>query len=149
MRSEFHTKLLDKLVDVGEPAFNMAHEKLLDMVINADVILGSAVSENRSLSTEEWNNLANIFDELISYAKIHFSEEMDHLRAHGYPNVEQHQVDHDALVDELNHFQRKVMENDDANVRDIRKWLLAWLLNHVNYKDLEYAQYFASKKAPS
>ncbi|MBF0096169.1 MAG: hemerythrin family protein [Magnetococcales bacterium] len=146
MRSEFHTKLHSKLVDVGEPAFNMAHEKLLDMVISADVILGNAVAGNRSLATEEWNNLSNIFDELIAYAKIHFFEEMEHLRAHGYPEVEQHQVDHDAIVEELNHFQRKVMENDDANINDIRKWLLAWLLNHVNYKDFSYAQYFADKK---
>ncbi|MBF0185260.1 MAG: hemerythrin family protein [Magnetococcales bacterium] len=146
MRSEFHSKLLDKLVDVGEPAFNMAHEKLLDMVINADLILGSSVTESRSLSTEEWNTLSAIFDELIAYAKIHFAEEMDHLRAHRYPDVEQHQVDHDALVDELNHFQRKVMENDDANIKEIRKWLLGWLLNHVNNKDFAYAQFFAAQK---
>ena len=145
MISEFHAKLFDKLVDVGEPTFNMAHERLLNMIIDADVILGSSVLSGNALSKDEWNTLSGIFDELIDYAKIHFSEEVGYLRTHGYPAADRHQAKHDAIVEELNFFQRKVMQNDDANISDIRRWLLEWLLNHVNNQDYAYAQYFAKE----
>ncbi len=145
MRSEFHAKLFDKLVDVGEPIFNMAHERLLNMIIEADVILGASVLLGRSLTDDEWQSLSGIFDELIAYAKIHFTEEVDYLRARGYPAADEHQAKHDAIVEELNFFQRKVMQNDDANINDIRRWLLEWLLGHVNNVDYDYAQYFAEE----
>ena len=145
MKSEFHAKLFDKLVDVGEPIFNMAHERLLNMIIEADVILGASVLLGRSLTDDEWQSLSGIFDELIAYAKIHFTEEVDYLRARGYPAADEHQAKHDAIVEELNFFQRKVMQNDDANINDIRRWLLEWLLGHVNNVDYDYAQYFAEE----
>ena len=145
MKSEFHAKLFDKLVDVGEPIFNMAHERLLNMIIEADVILGASILLGRSLTDDEWQSLSGIFDELIAYAKIHFTEEVDYLRARGYPAADEHQAKHDAIVEELNFFQRKVMQNDDANINDIRRWLLEWLLGHVNNVDYDYAQYFAEE----
>ncbi|MBF0461227.1 MAG: hemerythrin family protein [Magnetococcales bacterium] len=147
MQSEFHAKLFARLVDVGEPRFNLAHERLLNMIIEADVLLGSAILLGTALTEDEWHTLSGIFDELIAYAKVHFAEEMDHLRTHGYPAADQHQANHDALVEELNFFQRKVMQNDDANINDIRRWLLEWLLGHVNSQDYDYAQYFAKIKA--
>ena len=145
MKSEFHAKLFDKLVDVGEPIFNMAHERMLNMIIEADVILGASVLLGRSLTDDEWQSLSGIFDELIAYAKIHFTEEVDYLRARGYPAADEHQAKHDAIVEELNFFQRKVMQNDDANINDIRRWLLEWLLGHVNNVDYDYAQFFAEE----
>ena len=145
MISEFHAKLFDRLVDVGEPTFNMAHERLLNMIVDADVILGSSVLSGDALTENEWNTLSSIFDELITYAKIHFYEEVDYLRARDYPTADEHQAKHDAIVEELNFFQRKVMQNDDANIKDIRRWLMEWLLNHVNNVDYDYAQYFAEE----
>jgi hemerythrin-like metal-binding protein len=145
MISEFHAKLFDRLVDVGVPTFNMAHERLLNLVVDADVILGASILSNNSLTDDEWNSLSGIFDDLIVYVKIHFNDEVGYLRAHGYPAADQHQSRHDEVIEELNVFQRKVMQNDDANKIEIRRWLLEWLLNHVNNQDHAYALYFAKR----
>ncbi|MEO5345195.1 MAG: hemerythrin family protein [Magnetococcus sp. YQC-9] len=144
MKSEFHAKLLSTMVDVGEPRFNLAHEKLFNIVVDADEILGAAVTGERSLSSQEWEALSFLCDDLISYAKAHFADEEETLYKRGYPDVERHQTIHNQLIGQLNEFQRKVTEGNDKDLKELRRWMLEWLLNHVNREDFTFAQYFAT-----
>jgi hemerythrin-like metal-binding protein len=143
MLSEFHAKLLARLVDVGEPAFNMAHERLLTLIVDADLILGAAVAAGVPLTVAEWGSIADIFDEIIHYTKQHFADEIQYLRAHKYPEADRHQALHDEIVAELGRLQVKVMQYDAESTGKIRRWMLAWLLGHVNTQDHAYAQYFS------
>ncbi|MEO5334041.1 MAG: NAD(P)H-dependent oxidoreductase subunit E [Magnetococcus sp. YQC-5] len=143
MLSEFHAKLFERLVDVGEPTFNMAHERLLSLIVDADLILGSAIAAGVSLTVAEWNAVGDIFNELIVYTKQHFTEEIQYLRARGYPEVDRHQALHDEIVGGLQIFHQRVIQYDDASMGKIRRWMLAWLLGHVNTRDSEYARYFS------
>ena len=143
MYSEFHKNLFDRLVDVGVPEFNLAHERLLEIVIDADVILGGAIVSGNAILEDGWNNLSDIVHELIVYTEKHFSEEVDYLRVHGYPSADQHQSKHYDIIEDLNIFQRTVMQHDERKLSDMRRWLLAWLLNHVNNQDQDYADFFS------
>lgn len=141
MPSDFHAKLLARLVDVGVPKFNLAHERLYSIIIDADVILESAL-ETQPLTLEQWDTLSGLFDDLIAYAKIHFAEEEGFLYSKNYPDLVRHQDKHNILIDDLNSYQKMVQQHDEANVVEVRRWLLEWLLNHVNQEDHAYAQYF-------
>lgn len=143
MYSEFHKKLFDKLVDVGVPEFNLAHERLLDLIIAADVIFGSAIISGNAIQKDGWNNLSDIVNELIIYTRKHFSEEVNYLRVHGYPSVDQHQSKHHDVIHDLNIFQETVMQHDEKKLSDMRRWSLEWLLNHVNNQDQDYADFFS------
>ncbi|MEO5331585.1 MAG: hemerythrin family protein [Magnetococcus sp. YQC-5] len=140
MPSDFHAKILSRLVDVGVPKFNLAHERLCNIIIDADVILGSAL-ETQPLTLAQWDTLSGLFDDLIAYAKIHFTEEEEFLHVKNYPDLAQHRTKHNKLIDDLNAYQKIVQQNDEANIAEIRRWLLEWLLNHVNQEDRAYAQY--------
>ncbi|MBF0163445.1 MAG: hemerythrin family protein [Magnetococcales bacterium] len=144
MKSEFHAKLLSTMVDVGEPRFNLAHEKLFNIVVDADEILGGAVTGERSLTPQEWEALSTVCDELIIYAKAHFADEEETLVSRNYPNAAQHRIIHNQLIEQLNEFQKKVSEGSDKNLKELRRWMLEWLLNHVNREDFAFAQYFST-----
>ncbi|MBF0421113.1 MAG: hemerythrin family protein [Magnetococcales bacterium] len=137
---------MKKLVDVGESRFNLAHEGLLNMIIDADILLGSTVLWGRAFTSDEWENLASIFDDLIVYSKNHFSDEENYLRAGRYPNLEHHQSLHNAIITKLTDYQKKIILGDDSELKEIRTWLLEWLFIHVNAADLAYADYFSKSK---
>ncbi|GAB0058656.1 Bacteriohemerythrin [Candidatus Magnetaquicoccaceae bacterium FCR-1] len=144
MKSEFHSKLLASMADVGEPRFNLAHEKLFNIVVDADEILGAAVTGERSPTPQEWESLSTVCDELIVYAKAHFADEEETLIHRNYPNAAQHRTIHNQLIEQLNEFQRKVTEGNDKDLKELRRWMLEWLLNHVNREDHAFAQFFAT-----
>ncbi|MBF0125905.1 MAG: hemerythrin family protein [Magnetococcales bacterium] len=143
MRTEFHEKLLAKLVDVGEVRFNLAHERLFNIIIDADEILGVAALADRMLTREEQDALAEYCDDLLSYAKAHFSEEEQFLFERRFPDALSHQAIHHSLVAALNNLHRKMLEGNEADLKALRRWLLEWLLTHVNQEDYAYANYFA------
>ncbi|MBF0150170.1 MAG: hemerythrin family protein [Magnetococcales bacterium] len=146
MNQEFYVKLRNKLVDVGEQHFNMAHQGLLNLIIDADVILDLNISSGLVFTEKEWDGLAVTFDNLIIYTKNHFHEEEDFLRQNNYPYTDQHQLEHQAIIEKLNVNQRYILQGDEAGLMDIRIWLLEWLFNHVNTMDYAYAQYFLKNK---
>ncbi|MBF0341636.1 MAG: hemerythrin domain-containing protein [Magnetococcales bacterium] len=146
MRTEFHTMLLSKLKDVGEPRFNLAHEKLFNIIIDADEILGAAATGERQLTEEEWNALSSASDDLAAYTKVHFAEEEAFLVARSYPESDRHRATHLGLVEELNNFQKKVAQRDEQDLKEMRRWLLEWLLSHINHEDYAYAQHFFGKQ---
>ncbi len=145
MENGFHSKLLASMVDVGEPRFNAAHEKLFRIVIDADSILGPAATGGRMLTPEEWESLSTVCDELIAYAKVHFADEEETLLHRGYPEAARHRGVHNQLVEDLNQFQKKVTAGNEQDLKEMRRWMLEWLLNHVNHEDYAFAQYFAAQ----
>ncbi|MBF0272227.1 MAG: hemerythrin family protein [Magnetococcales bacterium] len=147
MKNEFHNKLLSSMVDVGEPRFNLSHEKLFQIIVDADEILGLAATGERMLSQNEWESLSSVCDELIAYAKVHFAEEEETLIARNYPELVRHRTIHNTLIEQLNEFQKKVSEGNEKDLKELRRWMLEWLLNHVNHEDYAYAQYFAALKS--
>jgi hemerythrin len=150
MESEFYVRLREKLVDVGHPGFNSAHKRLLDIIIDADRILSAVLFSGRPPHEHEWEELAIIFDDLIAYTKVHFNEEVEYLYQQEYPNADHHQAVHDGIVNQLSQFLVKIQIFKDASsIAVTRRWLLEWLLNHVNQQDADYARYFAERKMGS
>ncbi|MBF0184938.1 hemerythrin domain-containing protein [Candidatus Magnetaquicoccus inordinatus] len=145
MRSEFHKKLFERLVNVGVPAFDEAHRNLLNMVVDIDEILGTAIAADLPPDQSEWLAMSEIFAELVTYTKIHFSAELAYLRHHGYPRADQHKERHDEIIVELNEYNRAIIAMDPDSVHQIRRWLLEWLLNHVNQHDHDYSMFFSEQ----
>ncbi|MBF0097029.1 MAG: response regulator [Magnetococcales bacterium] len=149
IRLDFYNKLFGKLADVGIPAFNEAHKALLKMVVDIDEILWDAIEANLPPSDSEWHVMSEIFSDLVSYTKIHFSAELAYLYEHGYPMAGQHAERHGELVNELNEYNKKIVAMNPDSVRHIRRWLLEWLLNHVNQQDLDYSMFFSEQNRKS
>ncbi|MBF0152342.1 MAG: hemerythrin family protein [Magnetococcales bacterium] len=144
MITEFHQKLIERLVDVRVPRFNLAHEQLMGIIIDADVIIGAVLVDERSPTQEEWDALSDLCDELARYTKSHFDEEVGYLFSRGYPHAKVHQDVHQALIEDLNIFKIIINGQHGEELKKSRKWLLEWLLNHVNHEDNAYAKHFSN-----
>ncbi|MBF0341075.1 MAG: hemerythrin family protein [Magnetococcales bacterium] len=143
MITGFHKKLIESLTDVGVPRFNLAHEQLMGIIIDADVIIGAILVDERSPTQEEWHTLSDLCDELVSYTKLHFNDEISYLINKSYPNARIHQEVHQALIEDLNTLRAQINGQSDEKLKEMRKWLLEWLLNHVNHEDKAYAKHFS------
>jgi hemerythrin-like metal-binding protein len=141
-RDDFYQIIVTQLEDVGVPRFNQAHEGLLQIIVDADMIIASTLE--RSLTTQEWEGLSKVIDELIRYTLIHFKEEVIYLRQNQYPESDKHQEHHNNLIKELAHFNQMAVQQDESGIITMRKWLLEWLLQHVNHEDVSYREYFKS-----
>ncbi|MBF0163201.1 MAG: hemerythrin family protein [Magnetococcales bacterium] len=148
MKNEFHAKLLSTMADVHEPRFNRAHETLFKLVFEADEILDDIALGNRMLTEKEWDSLSMVCDALISYAKVHFVDEENHLFKCGYPSAVQHMEIHNQLIEQLNEFQKKITERNERDLKNLRRWLLEWLLNHINREDYAFALFLQQITVP-
>lgn len=86
-----------------------------------------------------------ILDDLVSYARIHFTTEEAYFERWNYPFKEEHIREHEKIL-------LKVMKYYDyfskgkGDCRDFLNFLRDWLENHLKVYDMKYAKYFKEKK---
>jgi hemerythrin-like metal-binding protein len=136
---DFREKMASRLSDVGVAQINVEHERLLNLVIDADEIIAKMLGKEGT--PDEWESLADVMNDLMNYTKLHFANEEQMLRKSGYPKVAEHMAQHESLVGQLNIHQQKVMSADSSSIGIIRQWLLEWLFIHINNFDMDYKPY--------
>ncbi|OSM07278.1 bacteriohemerythrin [Magnetofaba australis] len=133
----FRERLKDQVVDVGFSQFNDSHNKLMDLILDADVLFDLMLVTGNT--AKYWGRLEEIVDDLVTYTKQHFAEEEEFLISRQHAKINEHTAQHSRLVEELNDFQKSVTSQNE-DIIQMRKWLLEWLLVHVNTHDLSYKE---------
>ncbi|MCW8949956.1 MAG: hemerythrin family protein, partial [Sedimenticola sp.] len=59
-------------------------------------LLGQAIAEKQSITDK-----TNILDQLINYTEVHFMSEQLIMRQHSYEGYNEHNVEHDNLMEQL------------------------------------------------
>ena len=78
--------------------------------------------------------------DLYRYTRTHFSLEEELMRKAGYPDLENHRVLHDALIDKLNEVAMWDFSTLQS-VHEFQKFVLNWLFEHIMQQDKQYFDY--------
>ena len=86
--------------------------------------------------------LAEVLTELIAYTVYHFNREEQVMAACGYPELEAHRDEHNALTREVEDLRRRFGESDPDLGRDeLLAFLTGWLDHHIMLQDKAYRVY--------
>ncbi len=86
--------------------------------------------------------IARLFDRLLEYTSSHFAREEAFMQKRGYPDIEEHMLEHRRIT-------REVMElNRDKSYvfpDSVDSFLQDWIINHINNTDRNYVKYLQKK----
>lgn len=94
-----------------------------------------------SKDTMDTQQIEILFNALVRYSNIHFTDEEELMNRINYPYIEEHKKEHDYFVNEL---QRIYNEIDLGNIHvtfEIAIFLSKWLKNHILVSDKKIANY--------
>jgi hemerythrin len=120
-------------LSVGVTRFDDEHKKLVSL-INA---LFDAVQAGQGREA-----LGNTLDELITYTKTHFVNEESTLKRLGYPDLEAHHKEHEALTRQVIDIQHKYHAGASAMLSmEVMAFLKNWLVRHIQGTDQKYGRF--------
>ena len=124
-------------MSVGVAQFDNEHKKLVSLINE----LFDAVQAGRGREA-----LGKILDELINYTKTHFTNEEHLMQKQGYPNLEAHRKEHEALTKQVIDVQRKYHAGATAMLSmEVMTFLKNWLIKHIQGTDKQYGPFLNAK----
>ncbi|MBT3309565.1 MAG: hemerythrin family protein [Gammaproteobacteria bacterium] len=90
----------------------------------------------------------SVISEVVDYTKYHFDREEGLMRDNGYPGLEEHQVQHRSMIEQVEKFSKRIEERpncEDDVCMEIYRFLKSWLINHITHTDKEVGKYLLSK----
>jgi hemerythrin len=88
-------------------------------------------------------SLKSALNDLVEYARVHFSTEENYFRKFSYPYINEHMIEHEKLL--LKALQFKDKFDSKSNLDDIPglyDFLTDWLEVHLKVHDFKYVKYF-------
>lgn len=91
--------------------------------------------------------VGKLIDFLEDYVKIHFKDEEELQRKHGYPDYKQHKEMHDNFIAEVRGLKERLNEKGSSLllIIDINKKVIDWLINHIGKTDKELSKYIKAQ----
>lgn len=115
---------------VGNPVLDEQHQKLLTLCKKAVLCM----SDN---SPDGVRLFHDILSELSDYVRTHFQTEEALMKECGYPQLVQHQRDHDKYHDRLTDFLVRAGRGD-INRDGLHHYLSHWWSDHILGSDMQY-----------
>ncbi|ANA39328.1 bacteriohemerythrin [Geobacter anodireducens] len=116
--------------------FDDQHKKLVDMVNQ----LFDAMKAGKGNQV-----MGDILKSLIQYTQTHFAAEERVLKQHGYPDLEAHKKEHNALVMQVLDLQKQLQEGKSVLTQHVMTFLRDWLSKHIQGDDKKYGVYLNGK----
>ncbi len=92
---------------------------------------------SRDIDVEEVND---IIDSFIDYTRYHFEFEHQFMLKYKIEDVESHLNEHAYFINKMKTFKHDVIDGQ-ADIHEIKTWLLTWWINHINLTDKSYFDY--------
>lgn len=125
----------DESFELGIELFDEHHRHLVGLL--------NKTYDNFTSGTRN-ESIESVLDELIDYATYHFAAEEHWMKEHRYPDLRQHQEEHER-------FSRRVVEiqNDYHSLKaklslEVLSFLKRWLSDHILNTDAEYGLFYRS-----
>lgn len=116
--------------------FDDQHKKLVDMVNQ----LFDAMKAGKGNQV-----MGDILKSLIQYTQTHFAAEERIMKQYGYPDVEAHKKEHNALVMQVLDLQKQFQEGKAVLTQNVMTFLRDWLSKHIQGDDKKYGVYLNGK----
>jgi hemerythrin len=111
------------------------------------VLLGIILDLQRSMRSERIKHkvIKDVFNELISYTRYHFSAEEKLLMKFNYPDFDAHVQEHQKFIKEVEWLIVKYDQNQgDVNI-EMLNFLKEWLVKHILVADKAYSSLLKGK----
>lgn len=123
------------ILSVGIGSIDAQHRVLLNYINQ----LSSAIICGQSTTT-----LIEIIDSLDSYARLHFRYEERLFVIHHWQEQESHERAHRHFERQLIAFQERLAAGDGTLTRDLLRFLIVWLAEHILVDDAAFGPHFQS-----
>jgi hemerythrin len=121
-----------EIYSVGDPTIDGQHKQIL-----------SAINELHAANMSGGGQMAmkGILDRIVNYTHSHFTHEENIMKACGYPDLANHQEQHDQM--------RRRTENMRENTKlitgnDLERMLKDWWTKHIQAEDQCYVPYLSA-----
>ena len=121
----------DESFRIGIPELDAQHRKWIDL-INA---IHDAMKAGKSKEV-----LNSAINSLMAYTQVHFRAEERYLTQHNYPDLINHQIQHQKFVNKIQEFRRKYEAGQIGLSIEVMQFLSDWFVNHIKRTDMEYAK---------
>lgn len=116
---------------VGAADMDAEHQLLHDLLHQ----LQSALEEDRQ------ETVSQLLGRFQDAANLHFMEEQSLMRLHAYPGYEEHQREHDELIEELQGLAGRITAGELGDAAQAAARLEEWLTTHMHTTDAALEQY--------
>jgi len=102
------------------------HQKLVAQInlLDENILKGS-----------EQDKIGEILNALVSYTQQHFRDEETYMAEINYPELEEHKIEHKALIKEVADFLVKRAEDNNFDSFELLLFLKEWLIDHILQSD--------------
>ena len=118
------------LLSVGIDSIDAQHRVLLAYINQ----LSAMIARGQSASA-----LADVIGGLESYTRLHFRHEERLFALHHWVEHEDHEHGHRHFEAQLRAFRERLDSGDGALARDVMRFLIAWLAEHILEDDVAYS----------
>ncbi len=84
--------------------------------------------------------------DMNAYAEVHFAEEEELMRQHGYPGLEAHIRLHQGFSRQAEVFLNELEAAPLAITSEVSRYLMDWLVKHIQKADFQYGRFIAEQK---
>jgi hemerythrin len=88
---------------------------------------------------------AKVLEKTLDYTYYHFQEEEGLMARFAYPDIVQHQAQHEAFRTKVNVLLKQNKEHVGTVPRELLMYLRDWLLNHIVQTDKKLGQYLSEQ----
>ena len=124
----------DTILSVGVDEIDDDHRKL----VNIFNLLNHSVMDE-----EPQDYIAATLEELINCTVWHFSHEERLMLKHRYEGIEEHQAEHQELIQGARELQQAILQADKYVVDEHIEFLERWLTEHILTTDLRLGSYLS------
>lgn len=99
---------------------------------------------DEALTAEDKAGANAVIESLASYIGEHIRSEEAYLAQHHYPNLAEHKKAHKVFIRRVLGFVSD-FRNEDLVAHEVLAFLQAWIVEHIESEDAQYARYFAQQ----
>ena len=120
-------------LSVGIPQVDEEHQNLVKCLN----LLDEAAKKGKGSRV-----MGEILSQLIEYTVTHFEAEEVLMQGAEYPGLKRHKTQHRQLVQKVEKFRGKFVNNGQRITSDMMEFLKYWLSNHILVDDKTFAKHY-------
>jgi hemerythrin len=125
-------------MSVGVKLLNNDHKKLVLLInqLHDGLMTGRAKPE-----------LESVFDDLVSYTRVHHAHEEQLLVETGFQGSAAHMLEHDSTIERAVELQMRFYNSEGLGAElEVVRHLREWLFRHIQGSDQEFVSHFKAKR---
>jgi len=122
--------------ELGHPTVDEQHRRLFDLT--------KAFLEKASCGKADLSTVQKTLEELVGYARYHFTTEEEFMRDIGYSeaSLRSHIAVHDHFVERINELAGRCRQGHPETIREMVRFLVSWLREHIVETDVKYIRFY-------